>query len=98
MLERLTLPNTHAISIILKDHDRAKELFDRFENSESAAGREKLIIEAIKELKIHAVIEEEIFYPTVRMLVRKALMNEVDEEQHVARVLNRGTRCRRHGE
>jgi signal recognition particle subunit SEC65 len=60
-------------------------------------GREKFIIEAVKELKMHAVIEEEIFYPTVRMHVRKALMNEVDEATCGA-CANRGTRCHRHGE
>jgi hypothetical protein len=37
MLERLILPNTHAISIILKDHDKVKDLFDRFEKAKSAA-------------------------------------------------------------
>ena len=39
------------------------------------------------ELKIHATIEEEIFYPTVRAKVGADLMNEADEEHHVARVL-----------
>jgi len=33
------------------------------------------------------VIEEEIFYPTVRKHVRADIMNEADEEHHVARVL-----------
>ena len=66
MLERLILPNTHAISIILKDHDKVKDLFDRFEKAKSAAEKEKIITEAVTELKIHAVIEEEIFYPAVR--------------------------------
>src|ERR1700745_1434152 len=86
MLERLMLPDTHAISIMLKD-DKVKDLFDRFDKPESAAGREKLIIEAVTELKIHAVLEEEIFYPTVRKHVGKDLMNQADEEHHVARVL-----------
>jgi len=42
---------------------------------------------AVPELKIHAVIEEEIFYPAVRKHVGKNVMNEADEEHHVARVL-----------
>jgi hemerythrin-like domain-containing protein len=87
MLERLTLPEGHAISILLKDHDKVKDLFDQFEKSESSAQREKIIAEAVTELKIHAVIEEEIFYPAVRSHVGKDLMNEADEEHHVARVL-----------
>ena len=38
-------------------------------------------------MKLHAAIEEDIFYPTVRKHVGKDLMNEADEEQHVARLL-----------
>jgi Hemerythrin HHE cation binding domain len=87
MLERLLLADTHAISIILKDHDKVKDLFDRFEKTESAAEKEKIIAKAVTELKIHAQIEEEIFYPTVRKHVGSDLMNEADEEHHVARVL-----------
>jgi hypothetical protein len=56
----------HAISILIKDHDKIKDLFDRFEKSESSGEKEKLIAEALTELKIHAPIEEEIFYPAVR--------------------------------
>jgi hemerythrin-like domain-containing protein len=87
MLERLLLPEKHAISILMKDHDTVKELFERFEKSESAAEKEKIIAEALTELEIHASIEEEIFYPAVRKQVGKDLMNEADEEHHVARVL-----------
>src|ERR1051325_2490084 len=87
MLERLTLPDVHAISIILKDHDTVKALFDQFEKAETATQREKIITEAVTELKIHAVVEEEIFYPAIRKHVGKDLMNEADEEHHVARVL-----------
>lgn len=87
MLERLLLPEKHAIAILMKDHDVVKELFDRFEKAEAASEKEKIIAEALTELKIHAAIEEEIFYPAVRKQVGKDLMNEADEEHHVARVL-----------
>jgi len=87
MLERFTLPETHAIAIILNDHDKVKDLFDRFENAESVAEKEKIITKATTELKIHAVIEEEIFYPAVRRHVGTDIMNEADEEHHVARML-----------
>ncbi len=38
-------------------------------------------------LKIHAALEEEIFYPTVRAHVGSEVMNEADEEHHLAKVL-----------
>jgi hypothetical protein len=87
MLEKLLLPEKHAIAILIKDHDKVKDLFDRFEKTDERAEREKIIAEALTDLKIHAVIEEEIFYPAVRRHMDKDLMNEADEEHHVARVL-----------
>jgi len=87
MLEKLLLPEKHAIAILIRDHDKVKDLFERFEKSESTNEKEKIIAEALTELKIHAVIEEEIFYPAVRKQVGRDLMNEADEEHHVARVL-----------
>ena len=81
------LPEKHAIAILKKDHDTVKGLFDDFEKAEKAAGKEKIIDQAVAALKIHAVIEEEIFYPTVRAHVGSKVMNEADEEHHVARVL-----------
>ena len=87
MLERMLLPETHAIAILLKDHDTVKALFDRFDKAASVREKDKLIEQAVTELKIHASIEEEIFYPAVRQHVGKDIMNEADEEHHVARVL-----------
>jgi hemerythrin HHE cation binding domain-containing protein len=81
------LSEKHAISILKQDHETVKELFDRFEKTDSSAEKEKIITRAVMELKIHATIEEEIFYPAVRKEVGADLMNEADEEHHVARVL-----------
>ena len=87
MFERLLLPKKHAIAILMIDHDAVKDLFDRFEKATSTAVKEKIIRQAVTELKIHAVVEEEIFYPAVRKHVGEKLMNEADEEHHVAKVL-----------
>src|SRR5262245_56798533 len=87
MLERWLLPKEHAIVLLLEDHDRVKQLFDQFNNAKSSREKERIIADATTELKIHASLEEEIFYPTVRQHVGKDLMDEADEEHHVARVL-----------
>jgi hypothetical protein len=55
--------------------------------------KERIIAKAVTELKIHAVIEEELFYPAVRKHVGKDIMNEADEEHHVARVLIAASRA-----
>ena len=81
------LPEGHAIAILKKDHDTVKALFDEFEKAETPARKTKIIDQALTDLKIHAILEEEIFYPTVRAHVGKDIMNEADEEHHVAKVL-----------
>jgi hypothetical protein len=81
------LPETHAIAILKKDHDTVKGLFDEFEAADTPAARRKILDRALTELKIHAVLEEEIFYPTIRAHVGNQVMNEADEEHHVAKLL-----------
>lgn len=76
-----------AINIIKHDHDKVKELFKKFENTDNMREKKKIVAEAVMELKIHAEIEEKIFYPSVRRGVEKDLMNEADEEHHVAKLL-----------
>src|SRR5690242_19282342 len=87
MFDFLSLPENHAIAILKKDHEPVKKLFERFEKTENRSEREKIVADALLELKIHAVLEEEIFYPAVRALVGTDLMDEADEEHHVAKVL-----------
>jgi len=82
-----TKANTNAIDLLKDDHDNVKELFSKFEKSKNAAARKKIVKQALTELKAHAAIEEEIFYPAVRKHVGKDLMNEADEEHHVAKLL-----------
>jgi Hemerythrin HHE cation binding domain len=86
MFDWMTSDN-HAVAILKKDHETVKGLFDEFEKAESQPARKKLIERALTELKIHAAIEEEIFYPAVRKHVGSDLMNEADEEHHVAKLL-----------
>ena len=85
MLEFLK-PNP-ATALLKEDHDKVKGLFDQFEAARSRAARVRIVREALTELKVHAAIEEELFYPAVRKPVGKEVMNEADEEHHVAKLL-----------
>jgi hemerythrin superfamily protein len=76
-----------AVSLLKEDHDRVKWLFKQFETARNRSSRKKIVREALTELKVHAAVEEEIFYPAVRKAVGKEIMNEADEEHHVAKVL-----------
>ena len=76
-----------AVSLLKEDHTRVKRLFAKFESAKAKPAKEKIVREALTELKIHAAIEEEIFYPAVRKRIGKEIMNEADEEHHVAKLL-----------
>lgn len=78
----------NAIKILKSDHKKVKGLFEQFENAKDFRSKKSFAEEAIKELKVHATVEEEIFYPTVRKAIDDMpLMNEANEEHHVAKVL-----------
>ena len=80
--------DTNAIAALKKDHTMVKQLFDQFEESESSSEKEEIIEKAIQELKLHATVEEEIFYPALRGSVEdEDMMNEAEQEHHVARLL-----------
>ncbi len=85
MFDFLT-PNP-AVALLKDDHDRVKDLFDRFEAAKDRAAKRKVVRAALTELKVHAAIEEELFYPAVRKAVGKEIMTEADEEHHVAKLL-----------
>src|SRR3954471_21426670 len=85
MFEFLT--TNPAVALLKEDHDRVKELFARFEEARTRPAKLKIFRAALVELKVHAAIEEELFYPAVRKPVGKEIMNEADEEHHVAKLL-----------
>lgn len=78
-----------AIAILKKDHDTVKELFSQFKKTDSMSEKKRIATQAIMELRIHATIEEELFYPALRGRdeVDQDLLNESDEEHHVAKLL-----------
>ncbi|MDQ2950068.1 MAG: hemerythrin domain-containing protein [Acidobacteriota bacterium] len=87
MFDWFSSDSKDAISILKADHDRVKKLFDNFEDAKSRSAKKKIVTEALTELKVHAAVEEDLFYPAVRKKLAKPMMNEADEEHHVAKVL-----------
>src|SRR3954469_191036 len=81
------LTTNPAVVMLKDDHDQVKSLFDQFEKVKTRQAKLRLVREALTELKVHAAIEEELFYPAVRRTVGGGLMNEADEEHHVAKLL-----------
>jgi hypothetical protein len=88
-----------ALQLLRTDHDRVKELFKRFENSDDMDEKRRIAEQAIMELDIHAAIEEEIFYPAVQEKTDDTdeILNEAEEEHHVAHLLIDELRSMRKG-
>lgn len=87
MFEFLLTYDNEAIALIVKDHDTVKELFSQYEKAGNRREKLRIAAKTIQELQLHAIIEEEIFYPAIREQLEEDMMNEADEEHHVARFL-----------
>jgi len=76
------------VSMLKEDHSKVKKLFDQFEGTDDERVQMEIARKAINELKVHAAIEEEIFYPGVGATVDDTdVMCEATEEHHVVHVL-----------
>lgn len=51
---------------LIKDHDEFKQLFKRYDESDSLDSRAKYANQLIRELSKHAAVEEEYIYPLFR--------------------------------
>ncbi len=78
---------TDAIMLLKADHRKVEDLFEQFEAASSASRREALAQQICTELKIHAMIEEEIFYPAFRGKIEDRVLDEAYVEHDGAKVL-----------
>lgn len=80
-----------AVNLLKDDHRRVNALFDEFEKiKDGRANKEKqrIVTEACNELRIHAELEEKIFYPAVRKAIDDDdMMNEAIVEHQTAKDL-----------
>jgi hemerythrin-like domain-containing protein len=74
--------------MLREDHRKVKELFQQFEEATDTSTKREIAQQAIKELKVHAALEEELFYPAVRREIdEEEKIDEAVEEHHVAKLL-----------
>lgn len=79
----------NAIDMLIEDHRTVQKLFKAFEKADKTDEESciELVESACAELKIHALLEEEIFYPAVRSKMGEQgedLLNEAAVEHEVA--------------
>ncbi len=79
-----------ALEMLKEDHDRVKKSFKEFEkmDREDTEALQQLVQTVCEELKVHAALEEEIFYPAVREAIDdEDIMNEAQIEHETAKML-----------
>ncbi|WP_429591805.1 hemerythrin domain-containing protein [Sphingomonas zeicaulis] len=78
---------TDAIALLKADHRKVEDLFEAFEKARTDSTKQKLVSEICTELKIHTMIEEEIFYPAFRGKIDDDTLDEAYVEHDGAKVL-----------
>jgi len=85
-MPRQTPPD--AIALLKQDHRKVEDLFEKFEKARGEERKQALAREICTELTIHAMIEEEIFYPACHGKIDdEPLLDESYVEHDGAKVL-----------
>ncbi len=76
-----------AITLLKQDHKTVEKLFKQFEKAKQPAEQRKVAEKVVKELAVHAAIEEMLFYPAVRDRVPETedTVLESLEEHHIVK-------------
>lgn len=78
-----------AIALLKADHKTVETLFRKFEQAGNNARtlKRRLVDQIVRELAIHAVIEEQVLYPAIRAKVTKLQRDVLEalEEHHVVK-------------
>ncbi|MDP8955727.1 MAG: hemerythrin domain-containing protein [Actinomycetota bacterium] len=83
-----TRTSLDAVALLKNDHRTVEGLFNKFEATRDARAKGRIRDDLVKELSIHAAIEEELLYPAADERARqKGLVLESLEEHHLVKVL-----------
>jgi hemerythrin superfamily protein len=81
-------PSTELLNTLKADHEKVKGLFEQFEQTADEEERAAIVGSALKELEVHAALEEKIIYPAFQEhLQDDGLIAEAFEEHHVVHLL-----------
>ena len=73
-----------AIAMLKADHRKVEELFEQFQSARGSEQKRKLALAVCTELKIHTLLEEEIFYPAFKERIENDVLEEaqVEHDEH----------------
>jgi hemerythrin superfamily protein len=75
------------LQLLAADHRRVEELFSQFEKATGSSAKQRLVQQICTELKIHTMIEEEIYYPSIKGKVEEDDLEEAYVEHDSAKLL-----------
>jgi hemerythrin superfamily protein len=84
MVTERSMDATH---LLAEDHRKVEDLFEQFEKASGDGRKERIARQICTELKVHAMIEEEIFYPALRGKIEEDDLDEAYVEHDGAKVL-----------
>ena len=76
------MPN--AVQLIKHDHKKVANLFDKFRKTKRQDAKRQIADQAMEELEVHALVEEEIFYPAVRKELSDGVLIDEALKEHQA--------------
>ena len=76
-----------ATHLLAEDHRKVEDLFEQFEKASGDGRKEKIARQICLELKVHTMIEEEIFYPALRGKISDDDLDEAYVEHDGAKML-----------
>lgn len=83
----MTYEEMDAIAMLKADHRKVEDIFAAFEAAKSPSKKQTLAEQACLELKVHTVLEEEVFYPACEGKVEEDLLKEAYVEHDGAKTL-----------
>lgn len=97
---RIPLDQAEALGALLDDHRLMKKQFKAFKDTQDRSEKESIAQQVCHALTLHAELEEEIFYPSLRDLAADIndLLDEAGVEHEVARDLVARIRGDLHGD
>ena len=80
------MPN--AVQMIKQDHRKVATLFDKYKNTKGEEAKRRIAEQAMEQLEVHALVEEDVFYPAVKKALGDgALIHDALKEHHVIKEL-----------
>src|SRR5262249_44529366 len=80
--------NAECYRNVARGSPQSKKLFEEFEHTKEEQSKEQIVEHTLRELEVHAALEEEIFYPAAEEQIgERDSIDEAREEHHVVKLL-----------